>query len=184
VPRFAALIRGINVGGKKKIAMADLRDLLSTLGYTDVATLLQSGNAVFSAPRGRPDRLAKQIEDAIRAELGLDVRCLVRTAAELRAVVDADPFTGVASDGSRYLALFLSAAPDKGRLAEHDPTTLAPDHIRLGERVIYHWCPDGFLAAPDVSGFVEKRLGLTVTGRNWNTVTKLSALAAAAARAG
>jgi hypothetical protein len=101
----------------------------------------------------------------------------VRTDAELRAVIDADPFAGVATNGSRYLALFLSAAPDAGRLADDDPAALAPDHIRLGDRVIYQWCPDGFLAAPDVAGFVEKRLGVAATGRNWNTVTKLSALA-------
>jgi uncharacterized protein (DUF1697 family) len=176
VPRYAALLRGINVGGKKKVAMADLRQLLSRLGYTDVRTHLNSGNAVFTSPEDEPATLAGRIENSIDAELGLALRCLVRTGAELRAVIDGNPLSDVATDGSKMVALFLSHAPDAQLLAAHDPTQLAPTQVRLGDRVIYQWCPDGILAAPAVSGFVEKHLKVTVTARNWNTVVKLSAL--------
>jgi uncharacterized protein (DUF1697 family) len=173
---YAALLRGINVGGHKKVAMADLRALLSRLGFTDVATLLQSGNAVFNGPEALPDELAARIERALAGEFLMSVRCMVRTGPELQAVVQGNPFAETATHGSRFLALFLSASPDPELLAEYDPRSLSPSEIELGDRVIYQWCPDGILAAPNVSGFVEKNLRVAVTGRNWNTVTKLATL--------
>ncbi|MGC9668317.1 DUF1697 domain-containing protein [Planosporangium sp. 12N6] len=176
MPRYVALLRGINVGGNKRIAMADLRSLLSDLGYGDVVTHLQSGNAVFSGPDAPTATVAGRIADGIADVLGLSVRCLVRTGAELRAVAAGNPLSDVAADGSRMLALFLSETPHPALLAAHDPTALAPAQVRLGDRVIYQWCPDGVLAAPPVSGFVEKHLGVAVTARNWNTVSKLTTL--------
>jgi uncharacterized protein (DUF1697 family) len=176
--RYVALLRGINVGKAKAVAMADLRALLEGLGHEDVQTLLRSGNAVFTAPRVKPETLERTIEKAIEAQLGLDVSCLVRTAADLEKVIAADPFGKQAPEGSKYLALFLSAEPDAKLLAAHDPRELAPDEIRLGDRVIYQWCPQGFLEAPSLGPFVEKHLGVRASGRNWNTVTKLAALAA------
>lgn len=174
--RYVALLRGINVGRNKRVAMADLRALLSGLGFTDVRTHLQSGNAIFTGPAAKPAKLAGQIEAAIQAELGMAVRCLVLTRDELRAVIDGNPLGEVATDGAKLLAHFLSAAPAGTLLAAHDPTELAPDQIRLGDRVLYQWCPDGILAAPPAGGFVEKHLDVTVTARNWNTVTKLGTL--------
>jgi uncharacterized protein (DUF1697 family) len=82
----------------------------------------------------------------------------------------------VATNGSKLMAHFLSEKPDPTLVKAHDPRSLAPEEIRLGDRVIYQWCPDGFMAAPAAGGFAEKYLGVTVTTRNWNTVTKLSAL--------
>jgi uncharacterized protein (DUF1697 family) len=170
------MLRGINVGGHKKVAMADLRALLGRLGFTNVATLLQSGNAVFDGPEALPDELAARIERAIADEFMMSVRCMVRTGPELGAVIEDNPFADVATQGSRYLALFLSASPDPELLAMYDPRSLAPSQVELGDRMIYQWCPEGILAAPNVSGFVEKNLHVAVTGRNWNTVTKLGAL--------
>jgi uncharacterized protein (DUF1697 family) len=176
VPRYAVFLRGINVGRAKQVAMADVRATLEGLGHTDVTTVLRSGNAVFTAPRRAPAALEQEIERALDTELGLQSTCLVRTAAELQAVVDADPFGETAANGSRYLALFLSAQPSAALLREHDPCALAPDEIRLGDRVLYQWCPSGFMDAPALGPFVEKHLGVRTTGRNWNTVTKLVAL--------
>jgi uncharacterized protein (DUF1697 family) len=173
---FVALLRGINVGPNKRIAMADLRDLLGGLGLTDVRTLLQSGNAVFATRATKPERLARRIEEAIDGQFGLDVRCLVRSSDDLQAVIEGNPLGDVATDGSKLMALFLSAAPDPKLVKAHDPRSLAPDEIGLGDRVIYQWCPDGVLAAPPAGEFAEKYLAVTVTGRNWNTVTKLGAL--------
>jgi uncharacterized protein (DUF1697 family) len=177
MPRYAALLRGINVGKAKPVAMADLRALLEGLGYTDVQTLLRSGNAVFTAARAQPQKLERAIEAALAKQLGMEVSCLVRSERELRAVIAADPFGDAASDGSKYLALFLSAQPGARLLAAHDPRELAPDEIRVGKRVIYQWCPNGFLEAPSLGPFVEKHLKVRATGRNWNTVKKLAALA-------
>ena len=174
--RYAVLIRGINVGGRQKLAMADLRAVLAGLGCTGARTLLQSGNAVFDA-EGRPaGRLEEQIAAGIAETAGLSVRCLVREQAELAAVIAANPF-GHVTDGARLYAMFLSAQPDPRLVTEHDPAGLDPGRISLGDRVIYHWCPDGYSQAPPVAAYTEKKLQVAVTARNWNTVTKLAALA-------
>ncbi|MGI9000360.1 MAG: DUF1697 domain-containing protein [Pseudonocardia sp.] len=174
MPRYVVLLRGINVGRAKRVAMADLRELLCGLGYTGVRTHLQSGNAVVTGDEADPAEHAARIRTTIADRLSLDVRCLVRTADELRAVIDGHPLAAVAGDGSKMMALFLSAAPDPTLLAAHDPIELDPDNARFGDRVIYQWCPDGVLAAPPISTFVERNLRQDVTGRDWNTVTKLA----------
>jgi uncharacterized protein (DUF1697 family) len=166
VPRYVVLLRGINVGSAKRVAMADLRALLDEAGFTDVRTHLNSGNVVLngrSAPAGR-------IEKAITARTGLDVRCVVLTAQELRAIVDGHPFSDIATNGSRMMAHVLGAEPEPDKLA--DAVKLDPDNTRTGPRVIYQWCPDGLLKAPPVT----EKLGVLVTARNWNTIAKLDAL--------
>ncbi len=176
MPRYAALLRGVNVGGNKKVPMSELRALLIGLGYIDVRTHLNSGNAVFSSAALDPEEIAGQIENGIREELRQTVRCLLRSGEELRATVTGNPFGAVATDGAKMMAFFLSHMPEATLLATHNPQALAPDEISLGDRVIYQWCPNGILEAPPVSQFVEKYLTVTVTGRNWNTVTKLARL--------
>lgn len=176
MPRYAVLLRGINVGRAKRVAMADLRTLLAGLGYSAVRTLLNSGNAVVTGDEADVAEQAARIATAIRQELGLDVGCMVLTTADLAAIVDGHPFAEVATNGSRMMAHVLSARPDPALLAEHDPVALDPDHARLGERVIYQWCPDGVLEAPPVGWVAEKHLGVAVTARNWNTISKLAAL--------
>jgi uncharacterized protein (DUF1697 family) len=175
VPSYAVLLKGINVGGNKKVSMADLRDLLSALGFTNVRTLLQSGNAVVTTPATDQREIARRIEEGISARLGMNVRCLSRSEPELRAAMDAHPFRDIATNGSRMMALFLSGVPDAMALAANDPTTLAPGTIEVGDRVVYQWCPDGVLQAPNVPAFLEKHFKVVVTGRNWNTVEKLGA---------
>lgn len=166
MPRYAVLLRGINVGSAKRVAMADLRALMSEAGYTDVRTHLNSGNVILtgkSAPAAR-------LEKAITKGTGLDVRCVVLTAKELRAIVDGHPFTDIATNGSRMFAHVLGAEPDPAKLDE--ALTLDPDNARPGPRVIYQWCPDGLLEAPPITA----KIGVPVTGRNWNTITKLDEL--------
>lgn len=173
--RYVALLRGINVGRAKQIPMADLRTLLTDLGYADVATLLRSGNAVFTGD-GDPAEVASRIEDAVEAKFGMTVGCVVRDGADLAAVIAANPLPEAAAEGSRYLVHFLSAAPDPALLEANDPVQLDPGRIRLGDRVIYQWCPDGIMAAPDVGTYAVKNLDVVATGRNWNTLTKLAAM--------
>ena len=174
--RYAVLIRGINVGGRQKLAMADLRAVLTGLGCTGARTLLQSGNAVFDDEGRTAGRLEEDIEAGLAELAGLSVRCLVRESSELDAVIAANPF-GHVTDGARLYALFLSAQPDPRLVTEHDPAGLDPGRVSLGDRVIYHWCPAGYSQAPPVAAYTEKRLQVAVTARNWNTVTKLAALA-------
>ncbi|WP_018683519.1 DUF1697 domain-containing protein [Actinokineospora enzanensis] len=174
---YIALLRGVNVGGRAKIAMADLRAVLTGLGCGDVRTLLQSGNAVFTAPEVDPAELESTIEAALAAELGLTTRCLIRTGDEMRAVVAANPLADIADNGSKFAIAFLATEPDPALAAEHDPVTVDPDNIRVGDRVIYQWCPDGLSKPPFLGPFLERKWKIAATVRNWNTTTKLAAMA-------
>jgi len=176
--QYVVLLRGVNLGPHKQLAMADLRAVLSDLGFDGVGTVLRSGNAVLQAPPTDPAAIAARIERALVDTFGLASRCLVLTPEDLHAVVAADPFREVADNGSRYQAIFLFDDPPQPLRTEHDPQSLDPERVRVGQRVIYQWCPDGILAAPAVGGFVEKRWKVVTTARNWNTVTKLAALTA------
>jgi uncharacterized protein (DUF1697 family) len=174
--RYVALLRGINVGGNKKLSMADLRELLLSLGYADVMTYLQSGNALFTSPRDDPTELAQKIEHQIARDLGLQVSVLIRTRQELATVVEGNPFQSATATPTRLHVSFLSASPNGERLAEIDPGRFEPDEFRIGDRVIYLLLPDGFHGTKLTNEFWERRLGLRATTRNWNTVTKLLSL--------
>jgi uncharacterized protein (DUF1697 family) len=170
-----ALLKGINVGRNKRLAMADLRSLLDAQGYREVRTILQSGNAVFDAGATAPATIESRLRAALLREHAIDVACLVVSADRLRRVVEENPLAEHASDGSRLVVHFLSAQPAPALLAAHDPTRLDPDRARLGEQVIYQWCEDGVLASPQLAAFAERQFGVSVTARNWNTVLKLVA---------
>ncbi len=169
------LLRGINLGSRRRVAMADLRAWLADLGYTDVRTLLQSGNAVFRTDK-RPATVRREVEAAIAAGAGFPVDCVLRTAAELRAVVEADPLGDVATNPSRYLVSFLDRPGD---WPEVDPAAYEPERVHLAGREAYFWVPDGTQNSKVLAAF-PAREGETATVRNWNTVTKLLAMAEAA----
>ncbi|HEY1688011.1 MAG TPA: DUF1697 domain-containing protein [Solirubrobacteraceae bacterium] len=171
-----ALLRGINVGGVQ-IAMADLRELMQGLGYENVRTHLRSGNVIFEANREAPDKAASRIEDAIGEQLKLKVPVLVRTAAELAAVVELNPLAAHVDNESRYVVMFLSKPIDPKALAELDEASYAPDRYAAGEREVYVWAPNGVSETKLSWSFWERRLGVTATGRNWKTVTRLLAMA-------
>ena len=169
-----ALLRAVNVGGRNRVAMAQLRELLSGLGYVDVRTHLQSGNAVFIAPDGiSSEQVEAEIEGALESELGLVARVLVRTRAELERVVAENPLLDVADDRARLLVVFLSGEPDRAAVSELAPADFEPDVFALGEREIYAYYPDGVHATRLSNAFWERRLGMAATGRNWKTVTRL-----------
>jgi uncharacterized protein (DUF1697 family) len=178
--RQIALLRGINVGGTKKVPMAQLRELMAELGYTDVTTYVQSGNVVFTGPDAAPATVERALEQAIATAFGFDVAVVVRTRDELADVVAANPLADLAEDPAKYLVLFLSGRLDPARLADLDPADFAPEAFVLGEREIYLWNPEGVGVSAIVKALTPKRLGLTATGRNWRTVEKLLALADAA----
>ncbi len=180
--RQVALIRGINVGRAKRIAMADLRALVEKLGYGDVRTLLNSGNVVFtvSAATGRsdgaPGKSGARIEEAIRTKLGVSARVTVLSAAELAVAVAENPLLEVADNPSRLMVAFLADPADRQRLKPLSGKDWHPEVLAIGKRVAYLWCPNGMLESP-LSEAVGRLLGAAVTTRNWATVTKLHALA-------
>jgi uncharacterized protein (DUF1697 family) len=173
-PRIAALLRGINVGGANKIAMAELRSLVTELGFLDVATHLQSGNVVFRAPGTEPAQAAAAIEAAISRRLGLSIAVLARTGPELERIVSAHPLAEVATNPARMLVVFLSAPAQSRLLAEVKEAQFAPDRFVAAEREIYVWAPNGVSQTRLSYAFWEKQLGgVTATARNWNTVQRL-----------
>ena len=176
--RFVALLRGINVGGNKMVPMARLKALLERLGYTDVVTLLQSGNVVFGSRVRRTAQLEQSLEAAIEEEFGFQVSVLVRTHAELAAVVAANPLPGAEKTPSQFLVTFLSGVPEPARLAELDAEAYRPDEFRAVGREIYARFPQGIGRSKLAVALGKARLGVTSTARNWSTVTKLVALSA------
>jgi uncharacterized protein (DUF1697 family) len=174
---YVALLRGINVGGKAKVPMQTLRELLAAIGGTGVRTHLQSGNALFSHEDTDPARLAEALHQALADELGLDITCMVRTAEDLRRVVAANPFDMTGIDGSRFLVVFLTAPVPRDRLAVIEQADHPPDELRAGEREIYAHFPDSIRNSKLAARLTDRGLGTPATSRNWNTVTKLLELA-------
>lgn len=172
--RYAALLRGVNVGGSSRIAMTDLRALLAGLGYTGVATLLQSGNAVFTASEGSAEAVAAGIRARLASELGLSAAVMVRPGEDLRRVVESIPFA--VRDPAKCAVAFLDGEVDRERLAGLDPAAFAPEELASGERELYLYLPDG-LGRARLPPALARRLGAPFTVRNWNTTTRLLALA-------
>jgi uncharacterized protein (DUF1697 family) len=176
--RQIALLRGVNVGGHRKVPMAELRALMEELGYEDVRTYVQSGNVVFTGPDETPEQAARRIEQGIEAAFGLaGVIVMVRSRDELAGVAAANPLAGVATDPSRYLVSFLDAEVDADRIAALEAGDFAPEAFAVRGREIYVWAPKGLSDSRLVKAVSEKKLGVTATVRNWRTVEKLLALA-------
>ena len=173
--RQVALMRGVNVGRAKRVAMAELRALVEELGYSDVRTLLNSGNVVFTTPRAAPGNAAARIEKALAARLGVSARITVLTAAELAAMVAENPLGEIANDPSRLVVCVLANPADRSRLKPMLKLDWGKEALAIGTRVAYVWCPDGILASRVLEA-VNRMLGDAVTTRNWATVTKLHAL--------
>lgn len=175
--RHIALLRGINVGGHKKVAMARLRELMAELGYEDVRTYVQSGNVVFTGPERPAEETAREIESGLEAAFGFEISVLVRSREELADVVQVNPLLEIATEPARYHVLFLSAEVDPERLADLEPAAFAPEVLHLRGREIYLWTPEGMHESRLARALTAKRLGVNVTARNWRTVEKLLALA-------
>ena len=177
---YAALLRGINVGGNKKLPMAELRTLMTGLGYDSVQTYLQSGQAVFSTARGDAESLAAVLAGAIEERFGFSVDVLVRDHAYLKAVEADCPFPAAELAARQLHVTYLSAPVTAERYADIDPAAHLPEEFRLGDRALYLYAPDGLGRSKLAEALSRPRIhkGLTATTRNWNTVVKLVELTA------
>lgn len=173
-----ALFRGINVGKAKRIAMADLRTMFETLGYTNVRTLLNSGNVVFDAGRSSTKVNAKRIAGALIEATGVSANTLVLTASELDAAAAGNPFLDRMDDPSRMLLGFMTAGADRAPLQALVDAATADEHVTLGEDALYLWCPKGILDSAFAAKLVGPKFRDLITSRNWSTVCKLQVLAA------
>lgn len=174
---YVALLRGVNVGGANRVPMAQWQSLLLGLGYSDVATLLASGNAVFRCHGGSPPKLAGEIAAALEQGLGLRVPVIVKSANGLAAIVAENPFAATASDPSRLLVAFAPDARSLASLAAVAPLVAPPEQFLLGKHAAYLHCPAGILKSKAGEALLG-RPGRAATTRNWATVLKLNALAA------
>jgi uncharacterized protein (DUF1697 family) len=175
---WVVLLRGVNVGGANRLAMGDLRELMITLGHTGVATYIQSGNIVISSERDDRVTLAAEICDAIQATFGPIVSAVLRTPAELRAALAANPFA-TETNGSRVLITFLSGVPSPDDVARLEPDRFVPDQFQLLGTELYAHYPNGAGRSKMTLDYFEKRLHVRGTARNLNTVEKLVELSTA-----
>jgi uncharacterized protein (DUF1697 family) len=161
-----ALLRGINVGGRTKVPMKDLRATFEALGFTDVATYIQSGNVVFDA-KSAPKAAA--IEGRIARTFGFDIAVVLRTPKELAGVIDANPFP---DDTAKVHVMFLNQAPTAAAFAKIDSAAFAPDEFALGRKEIYMHLPNG-VGKSKLPGALVRPAGPEATLRNWRTVVTL-----------
>ena len=173
--RYLVMPRGINVGTGNRVPMAELRAKLADQGYSDVATVLQSGNVIVSTESDDPGEVAGAVQRLLSEEFDVDVPCVVRTANQVRAVLERNPLQEVVSNPSRYLVNFLSEAPDPelagALLQEHH----SPEAVAIEGAEAYVWSPDGVKAMTLSYAYLEKRLGVVATARNWNTLERIVA---------
>jgi uncharacterized protein (DUF1697 family) len=174
--RQIVLLRGINLGARNRIAMPELRDMLTDAGFGDVRTYLQSGNVVLSS-RTSPEKVRAKSERLIADRFGLDIDVVVRARDELAEVVKRNPLGDVATDPKRYQVSFLAAELDADVLSKLEAAAVAPERLVAAGRELYAWHPDGVGPSKLWSRLAGRGLGVTATARNWTTVTKLLALA-------
>jgi uncharacterized protein (DUF1697 family) len=176
MPVFIALLRGINVGKAKRVPMADLRTLLEGLGYTGVATLLNSGNAVFRAAKGTPVQHAAAIAAALADQLQVEAPVIVKSARELDSIVAENTVASTACDPSRLLVAFAQSQKTLASLAPISALVVPPEKFVIGANAAYLLCTNGILESKAGEALLGK-VGKATTTRNWATVLKLQALA-------
>jgi uncharacterized protein (DUF1697 family) len=176
MPTFVALLRGVNVGTAKRVPMAELRALLSGLGYTGVATLLNSGNAVFRAPASTPEKHARNIAAAISIQLKVEVPVIVKSARELAMILSENPIKAETDEHPRFLVSFVQDTKALSSLATIESLVVPPEQFAVGKNAAYLFCAKGILESKAGVALLGKA-GRSATTRNWATVLKLQALA-------
>jgi uncharacterized protein (DUF1697 family) len=172
------MLRGVNVSGRNRIPMADLRDLYERHGHTDVTTYVQSGNVVSQSTSRRAREVERAIGGAIADDLGLDVAVLVRTPAQLDRVLDGNWFLP-SGDPKLLHVTFLATSPGRSRVSALDEWEHAPDEFHVVGREVYVSCPGGYGRTKINNAWFEQKLGVIATTRNWTTVGRLAELARA-----
>lgn len=175
MPRYVALFRGINVGKAKRIAMADLRALLCKLGYTDVVTLLNSGNAVFTGDTEPEGRHADRIRQAVLKNIGVDALVIVKSARQINGIITGNELGAIAHDHSRLLVALTNDAKMLAAVKALARAEWGKERLHVGTSAAYLWCANGILESK-VLGPLLKGLEGTGTTRNWATLNKIHAL--------
>ncbi len=171
---YVALLRAVNVGGRNRLPMADLRAALSARGFGQVTTVLQSGNVLLHS--AEPEQaVASTVAETIAESFGLQVGVVVRTAAELAAIAGRNPFLAddPGLDPTKLHVAFLAKPPAAASAAKLDPNRSLPDSFLLDGRELYLSYPNGSGRSRLTLDYVERCLGVQATARNWRTVQRL-----------
>lgn len=173
--RCVALLRGVNLSGHKKVPMAQLKVLVEGLGFTEVSTLLNSGNVVFTCRKPQVGKAAASIQAAILEEMGVSTRVTVLTASELERMLEENPIAGMCDNTSRMLLAVFAEPAARAKAMTLMEKDWAPEVLRIGSRAAYLWCPDG-ISAGQLGFAMDRALKDGVTARNLGTMTKLREL--------
>ncbi len=171
-----ALLRGINLAGKRRVGMAQLRELLTEAGYQDVRTHLQSGNVVLRAPV-RAAQLQRALAGAIEAEFGFAVPVIVRSADQLATVIADEPFGDAVTEPKLYQVSFLAGQAPAGTEQRLRALAAGAERVQVSGREIYAWHPDGIGRSKLANGLGVAAMGVVTTTRNFRTVCALAELA-------
>jgi uncharacterized protein (DUF1697 family) len=170
------LLRGINLGSRNRVAMPALRELLTSAGFDDVRTYVQSGNIVLGSD-ATEERLVSECRKQIAEAFGLDIEVVARTRDDLAGVVERNPLAEVADNPKRYQVSFLSAEPDPEVVRKIGAFAAPAERLVAIGRELYAWHPDGIGRSKLSARLAGPSLGVTATARNWTTVTTLLAMA-------
>lgn len=172
--RKIAILRGINVGGKRKILMADLKELMGSLGYQNIQTYIQSGNLIFELDKKiESNEIAENIENAIEKNFNLEVPVIVLSAEEIENAVANNPFYKADADINKLHLTFLNEVPDKEKLAFVESFDHSPDQFKIIGKNAFIYCEDSYHKSKLTNDLFEKKLKVKATTRNWKTVLKL-----------
>ena len=172
---FISILRGINVSGQKKIQMTDLKSLFEELDFKNVRTYIQSGNVIFESNDRDP---AQRIEQKIQEKYTFHVPVIIRTADEMKVVLNNNPFLREKNiDESKLHVTFLGEFPSEEQIQKTETLNYEPDRFNIAGKEIYLYCPNGYGRTKLNNNFFENKLKVTATTRNWNTVKKLAEMA-------
>jgi uncharacterized protein (DUF1697 family) len=176
MPKYVALLRGINVSGQKIIKMDHLRAIFESMNFQHVITYIQSGNVIFDSEEKDSERLKSRIESELQRVLHFDIPVILRTKEELEEIVERNPFEEAGINEKLYVSL-LSRAPSAEAVAKLETYENEIDTFRIQDREVYVLCRENYGKSQFSNNFMEKKLGVSATTRNWATVNKLIQLA-------
>jgi len=173
--KYISILRGINVSGQKKIKMADLKALYEGLGFTNVITYIQSGNVIFESDNSDMEHAISRIEKAIEEKYKFHVPVDIRTNQEMEKIINDCPYeeAAIEENSSIILVTFLVSVPSAARIADIKKEVVHPERLTVHGREVYLYCPNGYGKSKLSTTFLENRLGVRATTRNWKSVQKL-----------
>ena len=173
--KYISILRGINVSGQKKIKMIDLRSLYEKLGFENILTYIQSGNVIFESKEKNKAVLKGNLEKIIENNYQFHIPVEIRSNSELSKIIGDCPFGTVDldKDGTKVLLTFLSSSPKKSNINDLLKHVSLPEQLVVKGKEVYIYCPDGYGKSKLNNNFIEKKLGVEATTRNWKSVHKL-----------